>query len=193
MTEMSEVKFYSEVAERTEKHLLAHLPSDHKIAFSLGSKSLASMVGEIEDKLKGKTVFHAQYIPPLELDILLGVKKPDGTIELCLIEVKYEKQLKLAHYSQLLGYLMVAKKISYGLLFLIEKTQSGSVSLSQDFNGIIKMKYLPMNWIISIGTGVKHNFRVGICSLTPGNGIHWADTKIIGGISNCHELSTALS
>jgi hypothetical protein len=192
MSEKKEVDYYLEIAERTERHLTTHLTPAHKIAFSLGSKSLASMVNEIESKLDGETVFHNQYIPPLELDILLGVKSPGGAIELCLIEVKYDKQLKLAHYSQLLGYLMVAKKISNGLLFLVEKNQTGAVSLSNDFNDIIKMKYLPMNWHSNIGLSEKSSFRVGICSLTPGNGIHWVDSKLIGGIYSFQDISSVL-
>jgi hypothetical protein len=87
---------------------------------------------------------------------------------------------------------MVAKKISNGLLFLVEKNQTGAVSLSNDFSDIIKMKYLPMNWHGSIGQSEKSSFRVGICSLTPGNGIHWVESQIIGGIYSFQDLSSVL-
>jgi hypothetical protein len=127
------------------------------------------------------------------LDILFGIKF-DNDISYVLFEVKYLKQLGLAEYSQLTGYLQVAKNIKLGILFLVLKPNSSS-SISSDFNEIIRTNNLPMKWktlISKISCEDEYSYKTGISYYVPNNGIDWIDTKNIGGISSFEELALEL-
>jgi hypothetical protein len=75
---------------------------------------------------------------------------------------------------------------------LIQKSTSIN-KLSNDFNEIIKLKKLPMNWQIELSAITqKHIFNTGILSYIPNNSIDWVDTNEIKGISSFEELCSLL-
>ncbi|MDD5089707.1 MAG: hypothetical protein PHQ23_02220 [Candidatus Wallbacteria bacterium] len=123
--------------------------------------------------------------------MLAGIKKGDA-ISLALFEVKYDRSLSLLDFSQLSGYLQVAKKIPLGVLLLIEKEDSGAM-LSNDFDEIVRLELLPLEWKTTF-TGAEDcaTFKTGIASYTPNNGITWmkgSDTlKGIRGFEHLAEL-----
>ena len=111
---MNEVDFYPEICQKFA-NLISYLSSDSEIHFSY-NKFLPQMIDEIETKFNQKS-FSSVYIPKLKLDILFGIKtKNSDKITYLLFEVKYLKQLGLAEYSQLVGYLQVAENIRLGIL-----------------------------------------------------------------------------
>ena len=190
---MNEVDFYPEICQKFANHLISYLSSDSEIHFSY-NKFLPQMIDEIETKFNQKS-FSSVYIPKLKLDILFGIKtKNSDKITYLLFEVKYLKQLGLAEYSQLVGYLQVAENIRLGILLLVikENTVSG---LSNDFHEIIRTQNLPMDWKIVIKNGLRsdNNFKTGICCYTPNNGFEWIDVRDIYGISSFEELAKNLT
>lgn len=189
---MNEVDFYPEICIKFSNYLISCLPNDSEIHFSY-NKLLPQMIDEIETKFNQKS-FSSVYIPKLKLDILLGIKsKNSNTIIYLLFEVKYLKQLGLAEYSQLVGYLQVAQNIRLGILLLVIKENTVS-SLSNDFREIIRTQNLPMAWKIVVKNGleVENNFKTGICCYTPNDGFEWIDVCDVYGISNFEELANNL-
>jgi len=182
---MKEIDFYVEFSEKFIKYLRGYINQDFEIAYSV-NKSLDSMISEVSDKLSARIEFENEYIPKLKLDILFAVKKNDK-VHLILFEAKYLKQLSLKDYSQLSGYLQVAKNISTGILLLIVKGSSPN-KLSNDFNEIVKLKKLPMDWTQVVSNN-KYLFQTGIMTFQPGNGIDWIDSKMVNGISDYEELA----
>ena len=167
---MNEVDFYPDICQKFSRYLISYLPSDSEIHFSY-NKLLPQMIYEIETKFN-QVPFSSVYIPKLKLDILLGIKLKDSRkITYLLFEVKYLKQLGLAEYSQLVGYLQVAENIKLGILLLVIK-ENTVFGLSNDFHEIIRTQNLPMDWTIVIKNNlqINHNFKTGICCYTPNNG-----------------------
>ncbi len=190
---MKEIDFYPEICAKFKKYLITYLPNDAEINYSF-NKLLPQMIDEINEKF-GINETNSSYIPKLKLDILFGIKIGNEKLFYILFEVKYLKQLGLAEYSQLSGYLQVAKNIKFGILFLVLKPNSNS-SLSSDFNEIIRTNNLPMKWKMLIDTIDKQeefNYKTGISYYIPNNGIDWIDTKNIGGISSFEELAVELN
>lgn len=190
---MKEIDFYPEICEKFKKYLITYLPNDTDINYSF-NKLLPQMIDEINEKF-GINETDNSYIPKLKLDILFGVKTGNEKLFYILFEVKYLKQLGLAEYSQLSGYLQVAKNIKFGILFLVLKPNSNS-SLSSDFNEIIRTNNLPMKWKMLINTMDKQeefSYKTGISYYIPNNGIDWIDTENIGGISSFEELAVELN
>lgn len=190
---MKEVQFYPEICERFSNYLLSYLPDESEIHFSY-NKFLPQMINEIETKFNQKKS-SPPYIPKLKLDILFGIKtKNKKDISYVLFEVKYLKQLGLSEYSQLVGYLQVAKNIELAILFLIVKGKTIS-TLSNDFQEIIRTKNLPMAWkmIIKNKLNSENNFKTGICYYIPNNGIEWINTKDINGLSSFKELAKEIT
>lgn len=184
---MNEVDFYIEFSERFAKNIEAHLPPDAKVYFSVND-TLDNLVDQISKKSGIAIEFDQEYIPKLKLDILFGIviKKQ---CKLILIEAKYLSKLSLKDYSQLTGYLLVAKEIELGLLVLFAKDYSFS-KLSNAFNEIITLGKLPMNWGIQIEEASQQfAFKTGIVYYQPGNGIDWIDSKKYKGISSFEELA----
>ena len=161
------------------KHL-----NDSEIAYSQ-NKSLDSMIAEVCDLLKVSNPFPDEYIPKLKLDILLGIKLVNK-IHFILVEAKYLTQLSLKDYSQLTGYFQVAKNIGTGLLLLIVKGTSPN-KLSSDFGEILKLNKLPMDWKVTVKNS-EYDFKTGILTYLPGNGINWIETNNINGISDFKQL-----
>ena len=92
----------------------------------------------------------------------------------------------------IVGYIQVAKAIDFGLLLLIQKGSSIS-KLSGDFQEIVRLKKLPMDWRIDLKhLNEIHHFKTGIISFMPDNGVDWLDTKDIHGISSFEELAENL-
>ncbi len=128
------------------------------------------------------------YIPKLKVDIVFSIICPNKKVRLVLIEAKYLKQLSLKDYSQLVGYLQVAKSIDLGLLLLIQKQMSPN-KLSNDFQEIVRLKKLPMDWFIDMKKiNEQYNFKTGIINYLPSGGIDWINTAEINGISSFKEL-----
>ena len=187
---MNEISFYPEICEKFSKYLLCYLPKDSLIAYSY-NKFLPQMVNEIECSIGEKSTISSSYIPSLKLDILLGIKIPNKTIRFVLLEVKYGTQLTLADYSQLTGYLQVARKIGIGILFLVRKQSKMNV-LSNDFGEIVRMQTLPMEWKMQISHNFHHSFYSGISYYVPNSEIDWVETHDLLGISSFLSLSQKL-
>ncbi|UAB83171.1 hypothetical protein INR75_13320 [Zunongwangia sp. SCSIO 43204] len=185
---MKEIDFYEEFSEKFIKYLRGYIESNIEIAYSV-NKSLDLMIKEVSTKLNTEISFENEYIPKLKLDILFAIRKENKT-HLILFEVKYLRQLSLKDYSQLSGYLQVAKNINTGILLLVVKGSSPN-KLSNDFNEIIKLKKLPMDWVQTINDK-QYPYKTGIISFQPGNGINWIDSKVINGISNFEELASII-
>ena len=190
---MKEIDFYPEICEKFRKYLLSELPDHAQIEFSY-NKILPKMVEEIEEKFNCKSHLSEKYIPSLQLDILFGVKVPNKEICFILFEVKYLNQLSLADFSQLVGYLQVAKEIKLGILLLVTKTPNINL-LSKDFADIVLMKKLPMKWNLTLNefsVTKRYEFETGICSYIPNNGIDWKNTNEVGGIYSFEDLGEKL-
>lgn len=181
---MKEIDFYKEFADKFIKYLKSYLDDSIEIAYS-HNKSLDSMIAEVCDFLGLSNPFPNEYIPKLKLDILFGIKQANK-VQFILVEAKYLTQLSLKDYSQLIGYLQVAKNIGTGLLLLIIKGNSPS-KLSSDFGEILKLNKLPMDWKVTVNNN-GFDFKTGILTYLPGNGINWINTDHVNGISNFEEL-----
>jgi hypothetical protein len=184
---MNEISYYKEFAEKFTTYLTSYLGKDSKIYFSF-NKTLDCMIEDLEQQSDINISKSDTYIPKLKLDICFGIINPIKEVKLILIEAKYLSQLSLKDYSQLVGYLQVAKNISIGLLLLIQKGHSSN-KLSNDFQEIVRLKKLPMDWILNLKSfGEEHKFKTGIISYIPSNGIDWINTKELNGISSFEEL-----
>ncbi len=182
----NEVSYYPEICDKLRKYISSVASTDISIAFSI-NKTLPEMVKEIENKLEMPTEFSNDFIPSLQLDILFGIKA-ENKVELCLVEVKRNKNLSLMNFSQLVGYMQVAKKIKTGILLLVSNWPSVN-PLSNEFNNIISLKRLCGSWQVICNTNVeKHEFIAGICNYTIGNGIDWVPLEECGGISSWPSL-----
>ncbi len=186
---MKEIDFYPEICTKFKSYLESYFPKGTKISYSY-NKSLPQLVDDIEKELERKSSLSEKYIPKLKLDILFGVKLQDSeNIAYILLEVKHLTQLGLSEYSQLAGYLQVAKDIKLGVLFIVLKPKSTS-PLSNDFHEIIRTNNLPMEWKVMLDKNKdERNFKTGISYYVPNNGIEWIDTKDINGISSFEELA----
>lgn len=185
-----EIQYYPAICRILNKYLSDYLPNGAKIEFSM-NKQLPDMVRDIENSIEAKTDFRDGFIPKLKLDILIGIKHSgcDST-HLCLVEVKRSKSLKLMDFSQLAGYLQVARQIKTGILLLVSQSPSQN-SLSNDFNEILVMRQLPADWDMYVKYFKKHEkfgFRTGICIYTVNNGLDWVQSNDCGGISNWEAL-----
>lgn len=190
---MGEIDFYPELCEKFKNYLLSYLPDESKIAYSY-NKTLPLMLSEIHQQLKEQIIIAEQYVPTLKLDILLAVKVPNKDVRLILFEVKYLNQLSLADFSQLVGYLQVAKGIEIGILLLVTKSPTKN-ALSNDFSDIVLMENLPMEWTLIVKEmeiNNEYTFKVGICYYVPYNGIEWINTKKLAGISSFNALANLI-
>lgn len=188
---MNEISYYKEFAEKFTTYLISYLGTNFKIYYSF-NKNLDSMIQDLEQQSNIVISKGDDYIPKLKLDICFAIINNSNDVKLILIEAKYLNQLSLKDYSQLVGYLQVAKNISLGLLLLIQKGHSSN-KLSNDFQEIVSLKKLPMDWILNLKSiGEEHHFKTGIISYIPGNGIDWIGTKDLNGISSFEELITQI-
>ncbi len=190
---MNEIEFYPELCLKLEKYLKSYSPVGTTIKYAYNS-NLTNLVAVIEREFNLKSSLSLSYLPNLKLDILFGIKLPNKTdIDYILFEVKYLKQLGLAEYSQLVGYLQVAKQIRIGILLLVLKYPSAS-QLSNDFSEIINMKDIPMEWqLVFDNSKNDYKFNAGICYYVPNNGIEWINTIDVNGISSFENLTSLLN
>ena len=184
----NEVGYYPELCDKLRDYIEEHIPENSRVEFSY-NKPLPSMIREIEEKLGAKTELSSDYIPNLKLDILCGILFSSNIIVLSLFEVKYDNNLTLSNFSQIAGYLQVAKKIRAGILLLINKDISSN-TLSNDFSDILIHNCLPLEWQLSINRlgDESYDFKIGIASYLPNNGIDWISSKNANGISDFSEL-----
>ncbi|NTW33767.1 MAG: hypothetical protein HGB12_14295 [Bacteroidetes bacterium] len=184
---MNEISFYEEFSKKFSQYLVTYLGKDYNV-FYCCNNTLDNLICNLEKACSIKIKPANVYIPKLKLDIVFAICCDNKKPKLILIEAKYLHQLSLKDYSQLVGYLQVAKTIDLGLLLLIQKGASSS-KLSNDFQEIVRLKKLPMDWIVDLKQfNEKHNFKTGIISYVPNNGIDWLDTKELSGISSFDEL-----
>ena len=186
---MKEIDFYPEICRKFKDYLISYLPKGTNISFSY-NKSLPQLVEDIEEELGVKSTLSNKYIPKLKLDIIFGVKLDNSDdIKFILLEVKHLTQLGLSEYSQLIGYLQVAKEIKLGVLFIVLKPKSNS-PISNDFHEIIRTKNLPMEWKLMFNKNKDiKDFKTGISYYVPNNGIEWVDTNELNGMSSFEELA----
>lgn len=188
---MNEISFYIEFAEKFKSILKSYLDESYCIYYSTNN-SLNSIIKELQHLSKYQLVPDNIYIPKLKVDIVFAIIRNDGKGKLLLIEAKYLKQLSLKDYSQLVGYLQVAKIINLGLLLLIQKEHSTN-KISNDLQEILRLGKLPMDWNLDLqGTNVRHPFKTGIISYLPNNGMDWINTTEVNGISSFLELRTIM-
>lgn len=184
---VNEISFYEDFSKEFAKYLKSYLGDTYNVYFSC-NKTLDNIISDLETcsgiSIKEKGV----YIPKLKVDIVFAISTPKECNRLILIEAKYLNQLSLKDYSQLVGYLQVAKTIDVGLLLLIQKGMSPN-KLSNDFQEIVRLKKLPMDWFIDLKKiNEQYNFRTGILSYLPKGRIDWINTTEINGISSFEEL-----
>lgn len=189
---MNEISYYEEFSAKFSSYLKSYLTDSYSLYFSC-NKTLDNIVSELE-QLSGICLSdNDTYIPKLKVDIVFAICGLNVEPRLILIEAKYLNQLSLKDYSQLVGYLQVTKTIDLGLLLLIQKGLSVN-KLSNDFQEIVRLKKLPMDWLINLNQINKtYEFKTGIINYTPGNGIDWIDAKEINGISSFEELADILT
>jgi hypothetical protein len=191
MSEINEVSFYEEFSKKFSQYLSSYLGNTFQVYYACNN-TLDNLISNLENGSGIKIKPDDVYIPKLKLDIVFAICGENQDPRLILIEAKYLHQLSLKDYSQLVGYLQVAKTIELGLLLLIQK-RGASNKLSNDFQEIVRLRKLPMNWMMSLQQiNETHNFKTGIISFIPNNGIDWLDTKEISGISSFEELSVLL-
>ncbi len=183
MRKMKEIDFYPLIAEKFKKDLSTRLQAcNYSLEFSY-KPFLPDQVKELSSKLDVK-LFGDDHIPGIKTDILMAVKSEKTKRHvLTLFEVKYSASLTLMDFSQLAGYLQVAKKIRYGLLCLVEKGPS-SPALSGDFSDFIRLHSLSLDWRLFFDrlSGKQFSFKVGICRMIPNDGVKWVRTEHVNGI-----------
>lgn len=187
----NEISYYEEFSKKFSQHLSSYLSVGYSVFYSC-NKTLDFIVSDLE-RQSGITIKEeGAYVPKLKVDIVFSIINPDKKVRLILIEAKYLNQLSLKDYSQLVGYLQVAKTIDLGLLLLIQKGISPN-KLSNDFQEIVRLKKLPMDWYIDIRKiNQQYNFKTGIINYIPAGGFDWINTADINGISSFEELSEIL-
>jgi len=189
---MNEISYYDEFSVKFSSYLKSYLPQNYSVHFSC-NKTLDSIIFDLEQQSGLSISENDTYIPKLKVDIVFLISGDTVKPRLILIEAKYLNQLSLKDYSQLVGYLQVAKSIDFGLLLLIQKGLSVN-KMSGDFQEIVRLKKLPMDWIINLKkSNEMYQFKTGIINYTPGNGIDWIDTKELNGISSFDDLAMLLT
>lgn len=190
---MQESDFYQEIADKLMHEIGYALPmADEPLACVVHNRqypSLTEMVGQIESVLGAPSGFNKEYVPRLRVDLVAGFKK-QGRTSLCLFEVKYADSLNLMDFSQLIGYMNVAKHIKAGVLLLVQKS-AGKAMLSNDFSSILDLGNAPLNVRSVIKSAAKtpeFSFNIGILKLVPDNGFEWCNTEKHCGISNFDDL-----
>ena len=185
---MNEISYYQEFSQKFSHYLISYLDNSFQIYFSC-NQTLDRIIEDLEKQSGQQLVSEETYIPKLKVDIVFAICGNNKKPRLLLIEAKYLNQLSLKDYSQLVGYLQVAKSIDLGILLLIQKDLSIN-KLSGDFQEIVRLKKLPMDWVINLRALNEHyEFRTGIINYTPGDGIDWFDTSDINGISSFTEIA----
>lgn len=184
----NEISYYEEFSKKFSQYLNTYLGDNYSVFYSC-NKTLDFIVSDLEHQSGITIKEEGTYIPKLKLDIVFAIINPNKKVRLILIEAKYLSQLSLKDYSQLVGYLQVAKTIDLGLLLLIQKGMSPN-KLSNDFQEIVRLKKLPMDWFIDMRKiKEQYNFKTGIINYLPAGGIDWIDTADINGISSFEELA----
>lgn len=185
---LNEISYYEEFSKKFSQYINSYLGDNYSIFYSC-NKTLDFIISDLENQSGISIKEQGSYIPKLKVDIVFSIINSDKKVRLMLIEAKYLSQLSLKDYSQLVGYLQVAKTIDLGLLLLIQKGMSAN-KLSNDFQEIIRLKKLPMDWFIDMKKITKkYSFKTGIINYLPIGGIDWIDTADINGISSFEELA----
>ena len=193
---MHETDFYPEISRKLEREIESCFSDGADAVVCTHNKecaSLSEMVADIENKLGGVTDFNKDYVPRLCIGLLVGLKLDKKRIGLCLVEVKYGDNLSLIDYSQLVGYLSVAKHIKAGLLLLVQKRPDNDM-LSNDFSTILDLGKLPIKFGLDVFKGdssSRFNFHSGIIKYVPNNGFEWYNSSKQSGISNFKDLVKA--
>ena len=189
---MNEISYYEEFSEKFKKYLNTYF-NDKADVYYACNNTLDNLVKTLEKDCGFQIKPDNVYVPKLKVDMVFAICLLNKRPRLILIEAKLLNQLSLKDYSQLIGYLQVAKIIEFGLLLLIQKNNSLR-NMSNDFREIISLKKLPMKWLMTLKhTDEGFDFRTGILSYIPNNGIDWIPTREINGISSFEELFNAFN
>ena len=185
---MNEISFYPGICDYFERQLKLALPNV-KIASAIDG-TLNNLICQTSTKLQLSSTFSNQYIPKLKVDILFHFAQ-DGEETLLLFEVKYSESLKLMNYSQLLGYLHVAKIIETGILLLVPKPDTRSI-LSNDFDEILQMNSLPLKVKLTddrVGGVDMSRISTGITEFSVGGTPAWYGSGAPEGIGSMEALA----
>ena len=125
----NEISYYEEFSKKFSQYLNTYLRGNYSVFYSC-NKTLDFIVSDLENQSGITIKEEGTYIPKLKVDIVFAIINPDEKVRLILIEAKYLSQLSLKDYSQLVGYLQVAKTIDLGLLLLIQKGMSPNKRLT---------------------------------------------------------------
>ena len=185
---MKEIDFYPDIARKFKQNIISKYPN-LDVAFSY-NKELPQMVNEVENTLSFESCCKGAFVPKLKLDILFAIRNQlNNKSKLILFEVKYAKDLSLSNYSQLLGYLQIAKKIDTGVLFLVNKGGRSTNGFSNDFTEIVQANVLPMNWSVTeCNDCTERHFQTAICQWYQGGRLMWTDASLLRGLSSIDEL-----
>lgn len=185
---IKEIDFYPDIARKFKQNIISKYPN-LDVAFSY-NKELPQMVNEVENTLSFESCFKGAFVPKLKLDILFAIRNQlNNKSKLILFEVKYAKDLSLSNYSQLLGYLQIAKKIDTGVLFLVNKGGRSTNGFSNDFTEIVQANVLPMNWSVTeCNDCTERHFQTAICQWYQGGRLMWTDASLLRGLSSIDEL-----
>jgi len=119
----NEISYYEGFSKKFSQYLNTYLGEHYSVFYSC-NKTLDFIISDLENQSGIIIKEKGTYIPKLKVDIVFSIINPDKKVRLILIEAKYLSQLSLKDYSQLVGYLQVAKTIDLGLLLLIQKGMS---------------------------------------------------------------------
>ena len=117
MSEINEVSFYEEFSKKFSQYLSTYLGNEYKVYYACNN-TLDNLINNLEKACGIKIKLDNVYIPKLKLDIVFAICVENQKPRLILIEAKYLHQLSLKDYSQLVGYLQVAKTITQPMQIL---------------------------------------------------------------------------
>lgn len=189
----NERSHYNALGSIFEIEVRSSLGSDWSVSCvnNTGPSNLRDQVNQICRQLG--LPLSGNLFPAILTDVVLGATNGDGKLRLAMIEVKGPaKSVGLVDYSQMVGYLQVARRIEVGALLLIEQGAIPS-PVSGDLKKLINSGRLLVNWRVSSTAFEEHrNFNAGICSYVPGGFIDWIDLKSMSGISGWTDLANAI-
>jgi|DEB19_MinimDraft_3_1074340.scaffolds.fasta_scaffold98430_1 hypothetical protein len=188
-----EIDFYGEVIDRFTSHIEEFLPSNFELVGLHNQLPLCgdfgSMIKVLEKQFSIKIENH--YFPRLKIDALLASKDQENRIRMIMIEVKYGNPLRLIDYSQLIGYLQIAKVCIGGALVLVADKKMETIST--DFLKVIELRQVDLAWRVSHPHDDHgYKFKAGLALCDIGNGTHLLDTKNSFGIAEWSEFADLL-
>jgi hypothetical protein len=188
-----EIDFYGEVIDRFKSHIEEFLPSNLELVGLHNQLPLCGDFGGMMRVLEKRFSVNLRnhYFPRLKIDALLASKDQENRIRMIMIEVKYGNPLRLIDYSQLIGYLQIAKVCIGGALVLVADKKIETIST--DFLKVIELRQVDLAWRVSQPHDDHvYEFKAGLALCDIGNGTHLLDTRNNFGIAEWSEFADLL-